>query len=114
MKYIVEDKHDYNEHWSYCIKNDIPFIRIIPAKKYSKIEFDIFCMLNFHELKKTPSEFLINLYKCYAEFFRLPLNKFEYAGGSNNLIFTILKEHSEYFASQLFDYLNDFVKTNRI
>ena len=113
LKFIIDKKSEYNEHWNYCVKHDIPFVRIIPATIYAKIEFDVFCMLAFYKLTKYPAEFLITLYECYAEFFKLPNNKLSCTGGSNNLIFTIYKEHSEFFASQLFDYLNDFVKANR-
>jgi hypothetical protein len=113
LKFITDKKNDYNAHWNYCVQNDIPFIRVIPATKYARVEIDVFCMLDFYELKKSPTDFLVTLYKCYAEFFKLPMEKFEYAGGSNNLIFTLYKEHSEFFAIQLFEYLDVFVKTNR-
>ena len=113
MKFIIDKKNDYNEHWNYCVKNDIPFVRIIPAIKFSKVEFDIFCMLDFYTLTKEPLDFFEELYKNYAEFFMLPKDKYSCAGGQKALVFTIYKEHSETFANQLFDYLNKFVKENR-
>ena len=103
----------YNAHWNYCVKNDIPFIRIIPATKFAKVEFDISTMLDFFEISSHPAEFFIKLYECYVEFFKLPKDKLSCAGGSNNLIFTLYKEHAEIFANQLFDYLYDYTKSHR-
>lgn len=103
LKFIIDKKNDYNKHWDYCTKNDIPFVNIIPAIKYSKIEFDILCMLDLYQLTNSPSDFLIELYNVYSEFFKLPTDKISCVGGAKNLIFTIHKEHSEFFAAQLFD-----------
>ena len=113
LKFIIDKKSDYNNHWNYCIENDIPFVSIIPARKFAQVEFDVLSMLDFYELSKYPTDFLITLYKSYSEFFNLPINKFNCSGGSKNLIFTLYKEHSEIFALQLFDYLDVFVKKNR-
>lgn len=108
-----KDYVEYNAHWSYCVKNDIPFIRIIPTIKFSQIEFDISTMLHLFEIAATPTDFLMELYKGYAEFFMLPKNKISCAGGSKNLILTLHNEHADFFANQLFDYLLEFTKANR-
>lgn len=103
----------YNTHWNYCVKNDIPFIRIIPATKFAQVEFDILTMLDSHIILTSPSKFLMELYNCYVEFFKFPKNKIACGGGSNNLIFTLYNEHADFFANQLFDYLLDYTKANR-
>lgn len=116
LKVITDKSKDYeayNAHWDYCVKNDIPFIRIIPATKFAQVEFDITTMLEFHRIENHPTEFFIELYKSYAEFFNLPVNKISCAGGSNNLIFTLHIEHASFFANQLFDYLRDYTNANR-
>ena len=116
IKFLTDKTKDYeayNAHWNYCVKNDIPFIRCIPATKFAKVEFDTITMLDFHKISNSPSNFLMQLYDCYVEFFQFPKNKVACAGGSNNLIFTIYKEHSEFFANQLFFYLVEYTKANR-
>jgi hypothetical protein len=113
QKFITEKTANYTEHWNYCIKNDIPFIRITPAVKYAKVEFDVDCMLEFFVLTGDPSEFLVELYSNYAVFFMLPVDKISCMGGTKNLIFTVYKADAEFIAAQLFDYLTMFVKSNR-
>ncbi len=108
-----KDYEAYNAHWSYCVKNDIPFIRIIPATKFAQVEFDISTMLDFYKISDSPSKFLIELYNSYVEFFQFPKNKIGCGGGSKNLIFTLYLEHVDFFANQLFEYLLEYTKTNR-
>ena len=112
-KFTIDRTNNYTKHWNYCKKNDIPFVRIIPATKYSKIEYDFFDMLEFYELTKSPLKFMIKFYKNYVEFFDLPKDKISSIGGEKSLIFTVHKEHSEFIANKLFDYLDKFVKENR-
>lgn len=112
-KYMTDKKEDYNNHWAYCIQNDFPFIRIIPKIKYSKVEYDISTMTDLYKMEKEPSEFFVQLYESYVEFFKLPKDKMCCAGGESSLIFTVHKAHATIFAEQLFDYLIDYVKKNR-
>ena len=110
----TKDYEAYNAHWNYCVTNDIPFVRIIPAKVYAKVEFDVTTMLDFYKLEKHPSNLFIDLYEKYVEFFMLPSDKISCAGGSNNLIFTIYLKHADFFANQLFTYLYASIKTKRV
>ena len=112
-KFTIDKTNNYSEHWHYCKQNDVPFIRIIPAIKYSRIEYDFFDMLEFYTLTKSPLKFIVKLYKNYGEFFSLPPDKISSVGGDKSLIFTVYKEHGEFIAIKLFDYLDKFVKENR-
>lgn len=112
-KYVIDKKEDKNTHWEYCEENDIPYIVIYPAKKFSKIEFDVYTMFGFHKPTSHPSDSIIEIYKSYCLLFNFPDDKMSCIGGSNNLIFVVFEEHSEFIANQLFDYLYNFVKSNR-
>lgn len=114
QKFIVDKKDDYSAHFKYCAQHRLPFVRIIHALKYSKVEFDVSEMLVLKGLPgEQPSEFIISLYRHYTRFTGLPNDKFSCAGGSNNLIFTVYREHAEPFASQLYDYLLKFVTSQQ-
>ena len=110
----TKDYEAYNAHWNYCVTSDIPFVRIIPATIFAKVEFDITTMLDFYKIEKHPANFFLGMYENYVKFFMLPQDKISCAGGSNNLIFTIYLEHANFFANQLFDYLLVHTKANRI
>lgn len=114
INYFIGNQANYNDHWNYCVQNDIPCIRIFPGKKYSSIEYDVLSMLELHQLKASPMQNVIGIYKAYTEFFSLPAKQFSFAGGSNNLIFKVYAEHAAYFADQLFEYLHRYVQLNRI
>ncbi|MCB2380444.1 hypothetical protein LGH70_22820 [Hymenobacter sp. BT635] len=110
QKFIVDKKDDYSAHYQYCAQHHLPFVRVIHALKYSKVEFDVSEMVMLKALsREQPSDFIIDLYRHYARFTRLPNDKFSCAGGSNNLIFSVYREHAEPFAAQLYDYLLKFV-----
>ena len=97
-----------------CARLQVPFVCVTPARKYAYIQFDVYEMVKPHGLPdEQPADFVIDLYKCYARFFDLPKERFSYSGGSNNLGFTVYKEHAEVFANQLFDHLLRFVKSQR-
>ena len=113
-KFLVDKKDDYSAHYKYCAQHCLPFVRIIHAIKYSKVEFDVYEMVKPKGLPgEQPADFIIDLYRSYARFTGLPNDRFSYAGGANNLIFTVYREHAEPFASQLYDYLLKFVTSQQ-
>ena len=112
IKYVIDKKND-NDHWNYCVQNDTPYVKIFSARKFARIEFDVVTMLNNQRLPKGPAQSIEKMYMSYIEFFKFPKDKWHCVGGSYNLIFTVYQEHAEFIASHLFDYLDDFVKTNR-
>ena len=110
QKFITDKKDDYTAHYQYCAQHKLPFVHIIPSIKYAQIEFDVYEMVKPKGLPdEQPNEFIIDLYQHYARFVGLPNDKFSCVGGSNNLIFTVFKEHAEPFANQLYDYLLRFI-----
>ena len=105
MKYIIHSKSENSEYWEYCMKNEIPQIRIIHGKIYSKIEYTLTPMLQHHTLNSALLEEFSSIYEGYCKFFQLPASKMLTAGGSTNLIFTVFRVHAELIASQLYEYL---------
>lgn len=115
QKFTSHGRPDHAGHWKYCRQNQIPYVAIKPARKYAYVEFDVYEMVQPGGLPdEQPCDFIIELYKCYARFFNLPKERFSYAGGSNNLGFTVFNKHAEVFASQLFDHLLRFVKSQQL
>jgi hypothetical protein len=110
QKFITDKKDDYTAHYQYCAQHQLPFVRVIPATKYARVEFDVYEMVKPRGMPdEQPSDFIISLYQHYARFVDLPNDKFSCVGGANNLIFTVYKEHAPAFATQLYDYLLRFI-----
>lgn len=113
MKKYITDQDDSNAYWNYCKINDIPYIVVNNELVYSNIEYDLFAMYEGYKPKAFPHKFIVKLYENYCELFHLPDPKLMLAGGNKNLIFTVFKDHSDFIANTLFDYLDDFVKKSR-
>ena len=110
MEKFVHDA-DSDQHYRYCAQHQLPHVTVSLARKYAYVQFDVYEIVPPQGWPgEQPDEFIIELYKCYARFFNLPDHKFSYAGGSNNVGFSVFKEHAEIFASQLYDYLLRFVQ----
>ncbi len=117
IKFIHKNLPDVGNHWNYCLLNEIPHIEIIPkSRDYAMISYDLFpCISNSnHKLKTDVSENVINIYRAYADFYSLPKERFMLAGGPIALGFTVRRAHAEPIALQLFDYLANFIKKNKI
>lgn len=113
-KFTTPTDPGHADSYKACARLQVPFVSITPARKYAYVQFDVYEMVKPHGLPdEQPADFIIDLYKCYARFFNLPKNKFSCVGGSNNLGFTVFREHAEIFASQLFDHLLRFVKSQQ-
>ncbi|QIW15960.1 hypothetical protein A4G20_06255 [Pasteurellaceae bacterium RH1A] len=93
-----------SNHWCYCEKNRLPYISINNYNhKYDNVFYDITnlsCDLN--EI----SENVRRLYFSYLDFFLIPLLDVECLLDDNYFFnLYVKKEHTEYFAKQLFIYL---------
>jgi hypothetical protein len=114
QKFVIDRKGDYAAHYSYCAQHRVPFVRVIPAIKYARIEFDVYELVKPQGLSdEQPYDFIIDLYQAYARFVGLPTDRFSCVGGANNLISTVYKEHAEPFAAQLYDYLLRFIASQQ-
>ena len=112
-KFYIKGKPEANGYWEYCCKNDIPMVEVIHGRKYSKVNYDIYSMLRFHELDEDLLDEMNSIYTAYAKFFALPSERNAAVGGYSALIVTVYKEHAEFIANQLFDYLTTYVRNNR-
>jgi len=103
------------DYWSYCRQHQIPHIVIIPVgRDYVNISYDLLPSIPFAKLKGDILDKMIKIYESYVAFFKIPKTKYHLAGGEIALGVVIRKEHSEFIANQLFDYLTDYVKNNKI
>jgi hypothetical protein len=114
QKFVIDKKGDNTAHYSYCAQHRVPFVRIIPAVKYARVEFDVYEMVRPQGLPdEQPCDFIIDLYKSYARFVDLPKDKFSCVGGANNLVFSVYREHAETFAALLYDHLLRFITSQQ-
>ncbi len=114
-KYIFIEENTVNNHWQYCVQHQIPHIELSNIDEdYVNISYDLLPCIPFDKLKSGLMDRIIKIYDGYIDFFQLPKDKFSYVGGVNNLELTIYKINSEYIATQLFDYLSDYVEKNKI
>ncbi len=115
IKFSHKDKPAIDDYWTYCERNQIPFIQIISkGSDYDSISYDLLPCIPFDKLNGDVSENIVKIYEAYADFFKIPDTKFDYSGGSIALGIVVHKKHSEFIADQLFDYLLAYVKKNRI
>ena len=114
IKYSHKDNPAIANYWDYCTKYQIPHIEIISqSRDYITISYDLLACLPFDNLKGDVSENIVKIYEAYSDFFKIPKDKFSYAGGSTVLGIVVRKEHSEFIANRLFDYLSEYVSKNK-
>lgn len=115
IKFSNRAKPATENYWSYCGQHQIPYIEIIPVSRdYVNISYDLLSCLPFHKLKGEVLDRVMKIYEGYCDFFKLPKNRISLAGGDIAFGFVVKKEHSEFIANQLFDFLSDFVSKNKI
>ena len=115
IKFSYSEKPVIEDYWAYCGQNQIPHIEIVSlSRDYVNISYDLLCCLPFHKLKGNILDRIIKIYEGYCDFFKIPKSKINYAGGEIALGFVVRKEHSEFIANQLFDYLLEYVTKNKI
>lgn len=111
IKYSFRNKPVIENYWEYCCSNRIPHIEIVPIDRiYVNISYDILSFLPYHNTKLDLIDRVKKLYEAYCDFFKLSKNRQSIAGGDLALGFVVKKEHSEYIASHLYDYLIEYVK----
>jgi hypothetical protein len=101
IKVSHKERPSVEDYWSYCNEHQCPHIKISSkGRDYATIAYDLLPCLNFHQLSGDVSEPIVKMYEAYIEFFQVPKTKFEYAGGSINLVITVHKEHAEFIADR--------------
>jgi len=114
IKYSYKNNPAIENYWEYCCKHEIPHIEIsIIDEDYAIISYDLLPCLPFEKLKSGLTDSITKLYEAYADFFKLPAEKFTLAGGSIALGITVYTKHCEFISEQLFDYLADYVANNK-
>jgi len=111
--FYVRGKTTTPNYWQYCITNDIPLVELIPGRKYSKVNYDIYSMLGNHEIGEELMDEMNTIYTAYCKFFDLPKKYIAAVGGYYALIMTVHAEHGEFIAEQLYNYLVKYVRANR-
>ena len=111
--YITKGKPQPANYWQYCCENDIPLVELLPGKKYSRVNYDIYSMLGNHELGEELLDVLNDMYLSYTKFFSLPKAQYKAVGGYSALIITVFAEHGEFIAEHLFSFLVKYVRENR-
>ncbi len=112
-KFYIKGSPVAKGYWEYCVNNDVPMIEVIHGRKYSKVNYDIYPMLSFHEIDEALLDEVKSIYNAYGKFFSLPSSHFAAVGGYSALIITVYKEHAEFIAEHLFDFLCIYVRMNR-
>jgi hypothetical protein len=102
---LRSDKNGFDQHWNYCCKNDLPFVRIIKqGKKYCSIEFDVISITKSSRLLLVDfSGQIIKFYTTYIKQSRLPVAKSLIIGGGSSLIFKVYSKDAEQLAELTFD-----------
>lgn len=104
MKFTYKKNTNDNSHWLWCEKNKAPYISIEDLDaKYSRIFFDV---TNFNIPLETVSNSLRKIYEAYLDFFLIS-NTHAYAALDDYYLFSLVvkKDHAEYAAERLFDYI---------
>lgn len=97
-------KSSDNVHWNHCEANKLPYISIRKYNhRYDNIFYDITHLP--YDLN-TVSENIKGLYLSYLDFFLIPAGEIKHLLDENYFFnLYVKKEHTEYFAKQLFVYL---------
>ena len=115
IKYSHKENPSVEDYWTYCVQHQIPHIEIVlKGRDYVTVSYDLLPCLSFDKLPGDVSENIVKIYEAYVEFFKIPKDKFGYSGGPNSFGIAVRREHSEFIAERLFDYLTDYVKRNKI
>ena len=103
-KFVLENSPLTSQHWDYCDEEKLPFITIASLNKdYNEIFYDI---TNISNDLENISESVKEIFWAYNKFFNIPENITEpYNGQHYYFRFPILKEHTEFIANQLFEFL---------
>ena len=103
-KFAYENSSDASKQWEFCEKEKYPYIVINNNhQNYSEIFYDITNISN--DLEKI-SDDVKNISLCYSEFFCIPgYIAEEYQDQYYYFKFPVHKDHAEFIANQLFDYL---------
>ena len=109
MKYIYSNEGKNKEHWLSCEKNKVPYIEISFVEECcANIFFDV---TNIYSNLEFLSKKIKSFYVSYVEFFGIHSLLVEDIKDQYyffNLV--VKKEHAECIASQLYDFLLEFVK----
>jgi hypothetical protein len=100
------DTTENNSHWTWCEKNNTPYIVISQVnEEYSRIFYDATNLsVNLDEI----SDSMRSIYKSYSELFLIPGSVFAELIDDYYLFSIIVKkEHAEVFADAIFDYIKD-------
>lgn len=113
---LSEEKEEVNAHFSFCMKDCIPFIRIYPTKgKYVKMEFDMFTVMkNERFVIINYTDHLLPLYDAYISIAQIPVKKKQYIGGGRNAVFTLLAQDTALIAERLYVLLLELHKMDEI
>ena len=105
-KFVYKNSSLASQHWELCNKEKLPFITINSLDKYySEIFYDITDINNNLE---EISEFVKEIFSFYNKFFCMPGYITEkYNDQYYYFEFPVQKDHAEFIANQLFDYLQN-------
>lgn len=97
-------KQTGESHWIYCEMNKLPYISVKKYnEKYDNIFYDV---TNLPYDLESISANIKNLYFSYLDFFLIPVSEIEHLlDGYYFFNLYVKKEHTDFFARQLFIYL---------
>lgn len=115
IEFSFRDNPAIENYWDYCVQRKIPYIEIVSIDEdFVNVSYDLLPSLPFEKLQGNLLEAISKIYESYHDFYKLPRDKFNFAGGDVASGATVRKEHSETIARQLFGYLSDFVRINKV
>lgn len=109
-KFVYKNTSSFSKHWEFCNERKYPFISISDVdKEYSEIFYDI---TNISNNLEEISESIKEIFSAYSRFFYIPGYILEkYSSQYYYFTFPVKKEHSEFIANQLFDYLHSQISS---
>ena len=105
---ICDSIETANEYLKLCRERKEPYLVIRSdqaPKGYRHIEYDLSTASPWSKRFEPILEDLESIYRSYVKFFRLDDDVWSFAGGSMSAGFVVKKEHAEFIAKQLIDYL---------
>ncbi|HBE6258982.1 hypothetical protein ACU6R3_02330 [Escherichia coli] len=108
MKYTWKGENE-RTHWQQCEKSNAPFICLsIINKKYANLFYD---MTNYYVVLENISNEIREIYSAYVRAFILPehfINELAAQYYAMNIL--VRREHAEFIADVLYDYLLKKIK----